>query len=206
MSLIHHVTYEGREHVPDTNRPGPLIVVSNHTGSVDPLLLQAGCRFNIRWMMATDMMFSSLNWLWEWRRAIRVDRDGKDMAAAREAIRHVNSGGVIGLFPEGRIVNPPRHVWPFADGVGLIVARTNAPVLLVWISGTPPTTAAAGSLFTASHARVQFLELIQFPREARPVEITRALRQKISDASGWPMTPAVPLPRPDAGATAATIG
>ena len=40
--LVHRARFDGREHVPDTNAPGGLIVVSNHTGPVDPLLIQAG--------------------------------------------------------------------------------------------------------------------------------------------------------------------
>jgi 1-acyl-sn-glycerol-3-phosphate acyltransferase len=186
--FFHRVRYFNKEIVPRTNQPGPLIVVSNHTGPVDSVLLQSACRFNIRWMMATDTMFPALDWLWSWRQMIAVDRDGKDLAAAREAIRHVKSGGVIGLFPEGRIITPPERVWPFADGVGLIVSRTNAPVLLVWISGTPPTVHALPSMFGFSHARVHFLELIQFPKDAKAAEITRTLREKIAKASGWPMT------------------
>jgi len=188
VKLVHRATYENTAIVPQTSKPGPLIVVSNHTGSIDALLLQAGCRFDIRWMMATDFMFQSLDWLWTWRRAICVDRDGKDMAAAREAIRHVKSGGIIGLFPEGRIVTPPERVWPFADGIGLIVSRTQAPVLLVWVSGTPATTDALKSLMTPSRSRVRFLEMIRFPDGAKPAEIARTLREKLAQASGWPMT------------------
>lgn len=186
--VIHRVRYEGLEHVPATNRPGPLVVVSNHTGSVDPILIQVGVRFNIRWMMATETMVPSLAWVWKWRNTIPVDRDGKDLAAAREAIRQIRAGNVVGIFPEGRIVTPPRRVWPFAEGVGLIVSRTNAPVLLVWVSGTPETTEMTKSILTRSNARVRFLGVIRYPESAKPAEITLDLRTRIAEASGWPMT------------------
>jgi len=186
--VVHRVRYEGLEHVPATNHPGPLIVVANHTGSVDPMLLQVGCLFNIRWMMATETMAPSVAWLWKWRKTIAVDRDGKDLAAAREAIRLIKSGGCVGVFPEGRIVTPPGRVWPFAEGVGLMVSRTKAPVLLAWIRGTPLTTDMKESIFTPSHAVVRFLGVIQFPDEAKASEITQTLRTRIAEASGWPMT------------------
>jgi 1-acyl-sn-glycerol-3-phosphate acyltransferase len=186
--VVHRVRHEGLEHVPRTNKPGPLIVVSNHTGSIDPMLIQVGCLFNIRWMMATETMSPQLAWLWSWRRTIPVDRDGKDLAAAREAIRMVKAGEVVGVFPEGRIVTPPERIWPFAEGVGLIVSRTKAPVLLVWVRGTPATTNMTQSIFRRSRARVRFVTLVQFPEDAKPAEITRDLRQRLAAESGWPMT------------------
>lgn len=188
VRVFHRAQFIGLEHAPASNHPGPLIVVANHTGTVDPFLLQAAVPFDIRWMMATETMLPEFDWLWKWRQIIPVDRDGKDLAAAREAIRHVKAGGVVGIFPEGRIVTPPQRVWPFAEGVGLIVSRTNAPVLLAWIAGTPPTVHPLPSIFGFSHARVTFLERIEFPEDAKPAEITRALREKIAAISSWPMT------------------
>jgi 1-acyl-sn-glycerol-3-phosphate acyltransferase len=194
--LVHRVTFSGLEHLPRTPDAGPLIVVANHTSSVDPLLIQAACRFHIRWMMAADMMMSSLDWLWKQQRMIAVDRDGSDMRSAREAIRHVREGGVVGIFPEGRIVDPPEQVWPFFSGVGLIVARTEAPVLLAWITGTPLTSNMTRSLFTFSRAHIEFLGVTQFSKSDDPEKITSELRRRIAEASGWPLVDAAPPKTP----------
>lgn len=185
--IIHRVRYEGLEEWRRQSNPGPLIVVSNHTGAVDPLLIQAGCRFHIRWMMASEMMTHKLDWLWRQQRTIPVDRDGRDAGPAREAIRHVQSGGIIGIFPEGRIVQPPEQIRPFYMGVGLIVARAKAPVLLVWISGTPKTNSMVESLTAPSQARVVFAEVIDFKGERDGHIITNELRRRISEISHWPM-------------------
>ena len=69
--IMHRPTYRGLEHLPATNRPGGLIVVANHTSAVDPLLIQAACRFEIRWMMAREMMLPQLEGLWRRHRLIR---------------------------------------------------------------------------------------------------------------------------------------
>jgi len=183
--LFHRARYEGQERLRKQIHPGGMIVVSNHTSGVDPLLIQAGCWFNIRWMMASDMMIPELDWLWTGQNIIPVARDGRDSNAAREAIRHVRSGGVVGIFPEGRIVTHG-EIRPFHPGVGLIAAKTQAPVLLVWISGTPQTDSMPRSFATPSRARVVFAELVRFTTRD-PQEITRELREKLSKISGWPI-------------------
>lgn len=192
--LLHRVAHHGMEDLRDQIQSGPLIVVSNHTGSVDPLLIQAGCRFNIRWMMASEMMSPQLDWLWRRQKLIPVDRDGRDVASARQALRHLEAGGTVGIFPEGRIVQPPRQIRPFHLGVGLIVARSKAPVLLVWVSGTPETSSLIDSLITPSRARIEFLELIDFRGERDGHIITQTLRERLAQVSNWPLVDQ-PMPR-----------
>lgn len=198
--LMHHTTYVGLEHVPATNEPGGLIVVSNHTGPIDPLLIQAACRFEIRWMMASDMMTPQLEWLWRRQCMIAVDRNGRDTASAREAIRHVKAGGVVGIFPEGGIGLPKGRIRPFYEGAGLIIARTKAPVLLVWCSGTPEETRMFQALTKPSRARVEFVDRFVPSAGGGAADITRDLRQRLADASGWPIDdePLPPVPeKPD---------
>ncbi len=187
VRVVHRVRYEGMEEFRQIADPGPLIVVSNHTGAVDPLLIQAGCRFHVRWMMASEMMSHKLDWLWKQQRTIPVDRDGRDAGPAREAIRHVQAGGIVGIFPEGRIVQPPEEIRPFYMGVGLIVARAKAPVLLVWISGTPKADSMLESLTRRSRARVRFVDLIDFKDERDGHIITNELRRRIAEVSRWPL-------------------
>lgn len=183
---MHRVRYRGEERLRRKVHPGGLIVVSNHTCSVDPVLVQCGCRFAIRWLMAKDMMISQLDWLWDLQKVIPVSRDGSDSAPVREAIRHVRGGGAIGIFPEGRIVRPRGEIRPFLPGVGAIVSRTKAPVLIVWISGSPQETNMTKAFFTPSRSRVEYVAVMTFDTDD-PNEITEQLRERLSKASGWPL-------------------
>jgi 1-acyl-sn-glycerol-3-phosphate acyltransferase len=194
VRLIHRPTIIGEENLRRDIDAGPLVVVSNHTGAVDPFLIQSACRFKIRWMMALDMMSTGLDPLWRQQDMIRVARDGSDSGPARLAIRHVRAGGVLGIFPEGRIVTPPRQVWPFLDGVGLIVSRTKAPVLLAWVSQTPDTNQTTASLVTPSHARVEFTDVPELADCTGAAEITATLRRKLQELSGWPLNDDPPPP------------
>ncbi len=185
-AVVHRAQYVGHEKLRRSIDPGPLIVVSNHTSSVDPLLIQTGCWFRIRWLMAAEMMIPELDWVWRQQRIIPVSRTGGDSRPVRESIRHVKGGGVIGIFPEGRIV-VHGEIRPFLSGVGAMVLHTGAPVLLVWISGTPQVGDLRKAFATPSHARVEFVDLMRFDGIRDADAITQAIRQRLSEASGWPL-------------------
>lgn len=154
--VVHRLCVEGAEHRPVGRTPGPLVVVMNHTAGVDPLLVQAACWFEIRFVMATDMRHPAGEWFWRWARVIFVDRIKGDATGAREAIRHLADGGVLGIFPEGGIERPRSVLIPFQPGVGLILSRSRAPVLGVTIRGTPDARTAWGSLVRRSRSVVRF--------------------------------------------------
>lgn len=183
--LVHRVRVVGEEHIPQSPEPGPLIIVVNHTAGVDPILVQALCPFDIRWMMAADMQVEFLNWAWEWLRVISVDRLGRDTISAREAVRHLQGDGVIGIFPEGAIERPARQIMPFYPGVGLIIARTNAPVLPVLVEGTPQGPHAWSSLFHFSRSTVRFFPVVRYGGGSAS-EISKDLRQRYLDWTQWP--------------------
>ena len=186
--LMHRTQYEGLDLVPQSNAPGGLIVVSNHTSAIDPVLIQAACRFQIRWMMAGEMMVEKLDWLWNHLGTIPVGRAGRDMSATRTAIRHVQNGGILGIFPEGGLVRPRCELRPFAEGAGFIIAKTKAPVLLVWIRDTPEPAAMMPALRCPSHSKVTFVEMMTFDeRRPKPAEVTRKLRERLAQISGWPI-------------------
>ena len=77
---------------------------------------------------------------------------------------------MLGVFPEGAIEHPARHIMPFHPGVGLIISRTGAPVLPVVIEGTPQGRRGAAtwtSLWKSSHSHVTFGPLLSFEGKAR---------------------------------------
>ncbi len=185
--LVHRLNIQGTEHIPENANPGPLLVVSNHTAGVDPILVQAACPFFVRWMMATDMQIPALSGLWQWTEVIGVDRNGREITATREAIEHLRAHGIIGIFPEGNLERPNRHILPFLPGVGLIIRKSGARVLPVLIEGTPQVDPAWSSLWRRSRATIRFLPMLTYADSGmRAPEIANDLRAKFLEASGWP--------------------
>jgi len=185
--VVHLLRAHGRENIPAERRAGPIIVVANHTAGIDPILIQSVCPFEIRWMMASDMRLPALDWFWNWAGVIIVDRFGRDRTAARQAIRHLKRGGVLGIFPEGGIERPPRQILPFLAGVGLLIRRTGAPVLPVIITGTPQVDPAWASLWRPSRSRLRFMPVIHYKQTSlSPEQIAGDLRQRYLHWTGWP--------------------
>ena len=58
----------------------------------------------------------------------------------------------------------------------------------VWISGTPRVNVAFHAVVRRSHARVQFSQPMGFDRSMDAEAITRAIRDRIAQMSGWPAT------------------
>lgn len=170
----------------------PVVVVANHTAGIDPILIQASIDFEPRWMMAADMRAKVLEPLWQYARIIFVERTKRDSASLREAMRHLKAGGCLGIFIEGHIAKPPRHLLPFKEGAGLLIRRTGALVVPVIIDGTPVAESAWGSIFQRSHSKVRFLEPIDYEREDKKdldaQGITEDLRHRFQRATGWPDT------------------
>lgn len=186
-ALVQRARYEGRGNVPSSMHAGPLIIVSNHTAGADVPLIQAVCPFEIRWMMARSMQVEFLQWFWEWARVIGVDFSAKDAHALREAIRHVQGGGVLGIFPEGGLERPARQIMPFQPGLGLLIRRTGARVLPVVIDGTPQVEPAWASLWRMGRARVVFHEPIDYASSGLgPDEIVQDLERRYLEWTQWP--------------------
>lgn len=182
----HALRTEGLEHIPDRVGPEGLIVIANHTAGVDPLLIQAVCPFEIRWMMAQDMQVESLGWLWKFAKVISVDRaSGATRMGLKTAADHVRQGEAVGIFPEGHLERPPRMLLPFQPGLGVLVRRTGAPVMQIVIDGTPQVDPAWASLWRPSASRLRVLPVVRYEKETAS-DIVADLRSRFLEATGWP--------------------
>jgi len=166
---------------------GPMIVVCNHTAGVDPILVSSAVPTKIKWLMADDMRIKGLGWFWNWAGVIFIARNRHGRTGLRRARTHLDAGGVIGIFPEGRIERPARSLMPFAPGVGVLVQRSGARVLPVIIEGTPTDTRSAWeSLWTRSNTRVRVMKPIDYTSaEMTSAEIAQDLHRRYEQWTGW---------------------
>jgi 1-acyl-sn-glycerol-3-phosphate acyltransferase len=115
---------------------GSAIVVANHISGLDPLLLISACRRPLRFLIAREEFERpGLNWLFKASGCIPVDRSGRPEKALRQALRALEQGEVIVLFPHGKIhldTDPPLKI---KGGVARLAAWSRAPIYPVRIEG-----------------------------------------------------------------------
>jgi 1-acyl-sn-glycerol-3-phosphate acyltransferase len=121
---------------------GPGIVVSNHTCSADPTFIHAGGNRVIGYLTAREHYQGSraAKWFLDSMRCVPVSRNCIDVGAIRSALRLLDEGHMIGIFPEGNLSGVARNrIRPGKAGVALLALRSRAPVFPVYIAGGPRT-------------------------------------------------------------------
>lgn len=141
-------------------RRGPAILVCNHISGLDPVLIQSVSRRIIIWMMASEYYeIPGLTWFFKQVHAIPVERAGRDLAATRQAMRALDQGCILGVFPEGKI-ETERALLPFQTGVAMIALRKGVDVYPAAIEGTQRGLPMVQAFLKPQSARLAFGERI----------------------------------------------
>ena len=152
--LIHRVESEPTT-LPDS---GPAILIANHTCNVDHFLLQSGTGRQLGFMIAREFYdYWAFHPFCKMIGCIPVNRDGRDLAATRGALRALDEGRVVPVFPEGRILpSSGRELGEGKPGVAFIALRAGVPVVPAYLWGTPPSRKFLVSFTTPSQTRVLY--------------------------------------------------
>ena len=149
----HGVEVHGRENVPSD---GPVILASNHTSALDPLLIQSGSLRLVHWLMLTKYKLKPLGFLWRAIEPIALDRDNGDINKLRKIVDVLKDGQLVGLFPEGGLQRKERELQPMEPGIGMIARRSGATIVPVWIAGPALSDSMLVHLFKPSRSSVTF--------------------------------------------------
>ncbi len=143
---------EGAENLP---RGGAAVIAANHFSHLDPPLIAVNLDRYIRFL-AVDALFVGskvFSRLLEFFGTIPIDRDGYPIGALREAISHLEEGGAVGLFPEGRRVERWGEDLP-KRGAAWLSWMTGAPLVPVAIVGTEHSLAPGESAFRRTAVKI----------------------------------------------------
>lgn len=115
---------------------GGVLLACNHVSGLDPLLMIAACKRPLRFLIAREEYERfGLHWLLKGVGCIPVDRKGRPEQALREALRVLQQGEVVALFPHGHIhldSDPPRRL---KGGVIWLAQQTGAPIIPMRLNG-----------------------------------------------------------------------
>ncbi|MBK3333146.1 1-acyl-sn-glycerol-3-phosphate acyltransferase [Persephonella atlantica] len=172
------VEVSGTENIPEK---GGCIIASNHRSNLDPFVLNVISPRPILFMAKEELFkIPVLSWLIKKAGAFPVKRNGRDIKAMKKALTLLKEGYCIGIFPEGGRAKPKEFKNP-QSGVGLLVSKTEAPVIPVRIEGTDDVY-PVGSKFPKvgkSIITVRIGSPIEIDRTADYREISKEIMERI---------------------------
>jgi len=127
----------------------PYVVAANHHSFLDPFLVAAALPAKTRFLGLQDLFGNHrlVDFALDTFDVIPLSRGVVPLGPVRTALRHLDEGGVVGLFPEGT-----RH-WEFEQsrakhGAAWLATRSDVPIVPVAISGSEGVLGVDNKLHT----------------------------------------------------------
>ncbi len=163
---------EGREHVPAT---GGVVLAANHPGGIDVVFLGYASPRQIHYMAKHELfqihpLFAAFI---RAAGAFPVRRGQKDREAIAYAVRLVQAGKVLGMFPEGTR-DRGRGLLRGKPGTVRIAMEAGAPIVPTGIIGVPEWHRAWYRPGPRPQVTVRFGEPLFFPRDTEDPAIVQA--------------------------------
>jgi len=163
MRALFRLEARGTEHVPSR---GPVLLVSNHSSVLDPPLVGGVCPRQLTFLAKAELfavpgfgrLIHALN-------ARPVRREGADAAALRVALRALEQGGALLVFPEGTR-GPEGRLREPKPGAALLAVLSGARVVPVFVRGSGRAWPRGRRFPRPAKVRVAFGPPLRFPRPA----------------------------------------
>ena len=174
MKMFFSIEVEGEEYLKASNQ---FILAGNHTGWLDTLILQAGCRRPV-WFIAGPVAFSLpvVGWLVKYLNVIPL-HPRKGVVALDQAVDKLHKGDILCIFPEGKLT-PDGKLCKFNRGVGYMHQKSKAPIIPFVIQGGYEAWKHNKALPNLRKITIQFGQPINMP-EAEDKEIAQELKTRV---------------------------
>lgn len=149
----------GRENFPAN---GGFLLASNHKSNLDPIILGVVCKRELTFMAKESLFKIPLfSWILLNVNAFPVKRNSADTFALKSAIKKINSGKGLLIFPEG-MRSESKEAVKIQPGIGFIAAKTNAPIIPVFISGTEIALPKGAKFIRRAKIRITFGKAVSY--------------------------------------------
>lgn len=156
--VLFDLEISGKEHVPAT---GPVVMAANHLSLVDPPFVGLTIKRNVRYLALEELFNRSgfFDGLTLFFGAIPISRDHPTHGPMKTALRELDRGGAVGVFPEGGRVTHWGAMAP-KRGAAWLAMRTGAPMIPVAMTGTEGTLSLTDPRIRRTSVRVWVCEPI----------------------------------------------
>ena len=180
FKVFSRLEVKGRQFLP---KGKGFILVSNHTSNLDPLVLGVACTNELHFMAKEELFINRFfGWVLKKVHAFPLKRRGADLSAIRTAIKRVNSGGALLIFPEGTR-SMDGKLGAGQEGVGFLVEKLNVPVIPAFIKGTDKALPKGACFLRPSKISVRFGEQILLERRVAYSDVADCVMQAIKRLS-----------------------
>lgn len=175
------VRVHGAERIP---QDGGCILAANHDSLVDPLVLGLVTHRPVRFMAKVELWSNPvIAWLMDGLGAFPVRRAAGDRTAQAKAVELLESGEVIGIFPQGTAL--PHRRKPWGRGAARLALETGTPIVPVFLLHTERALRPDRPKIGFPRVQVLVAPPIEVARAAPTVvrarAVTRALEQAIAE-------------------------
>lgn len=158
------------------------VLICNHRSSIDPFFVQLVAYRAVHWMVAREYVESlAFGWFLKSCEVIAVSRGGIDTAATKAAIRYCEQGGLVGMFPEGRINMSDEFLLAVRPGAVTIALKAGVPILPIYIHGAPFNKKSWSPFVMPARVRVRFgspIDVSEFIGQERNEAVVRELLRR----------------------------
>ena len=172
----HRVRWIDAHHVPGS---GPVLMALNHTTGIDTISVQGPIRRRIRWLMTEPYKIKPLNFIWRRAEPIALAEGTSNTGKIRSIVHALEAGDPVGIFPEGILGRKDRTLKKLQPGVVMVAKRSGAPVVPVWIAGSPRAENMFWHFALPSHTTVRFGEPYYIAEETGTKEALEDLRERL---------------------------
>ncbi len=132
FKLIFKLKIIGSENIPKT---GPFIIVANHSSLLDGFVLVSSVKPKITFMSAPYLFkMPFVGNILRGVGAIPVQGKGNDIKLIKKVMKVLQAGGVLGIFPEGRIINE-KDDFSAKAGAAYLAVKVDVPIIPMAIKG-----------------------------------------------------------------------
>jgi len=176
LKIIFGIKVFGKNYIP---KKGGFILASNHVSYLDPIVLGATCPRRLNFMARDDLFCNPLfSWLISKLGAFPIKRNSVDFSAIKKAMRRLEYGESLLLFPEGSRSFEGLSLQP-QPGIGFLGAKLNVPVVPAFIRGTDKALPKGARFIKPQRVSVYFGKQIFIERRMPYQDIARRVMEEI---------------------------
>lgn len=134
FKLVFRLKVTGSENIPKNS---PFIIVANHSSLLDPVILGVSVRPKVIFVAASYLFeIRWLGYLLRKANSIPIHRENytNNIKSIKQALKILQKGGVLGIFPEGG-VDRQKDDLPIKAGAAFLATRVGVPIVPIKIRG-----------------------------------------------------------------------